>query len=105
LPLAGTYSASKSAALTLAKTLRAKLKSTGTHVVAVMPVQADTKLGGLMPEPKLRPSQVAVEALDAVDSGPEEVFPGELSKMAHQRFKTDPAAVQAMLSQRFHSVA
>ena len=69
------------------------------------PIQKRFFRRALMPEPKLRPSQVAVEALDAVDSGPEEVFPGELSKMAHQRFKTDPAAVQAMLSQRFHSVA
>jgi hypothetical protein len=64
------------------------------QVVAVMPVQTDTKLGALMPEPKLRPSQVAVEALDALDSGLEEVFPGEPTKIAAQCFKADPAALR-----------
>jgi len=39
-----------------------------------------TRLTALMPEPKLRPSQVAVEALDALNSGLEEVFTGEPTK-------------------------
>ena len=61
-------------------TLRAELKPKGTQVVTVMPVQTETKLVVLMPEPKLRPSQVAVEALDALNSGLEEVFTGEPTK-------------------------
>jgi hypothetical protein len=37
--------------------------------------------------------------------GLEQAFPGEPTKIAAQRFKADPAALQAMLSQRFHPVA
>jgi hypothetical protein len=37
-------------------------------------------------------------------SGLEQVFPGEPTKIAAQRFKADPAALQAMLSQRVHRV-
>ncbi|WP_313068142.1 SDR family NAD(P)-dependent oxidoreductase [Paraburkholderia sp. LEh10] len=51
LPLAGTYSASKAAALHLTRTMRAVLKSRGVHVLAVMPVQTDTALGAALPEP------------------------------------------------------
>jgi hypothetical protein len=46
-----------------------------------------------------------MQALDALDCDLEEVFPGEPTKIAAQRFKADPAALQAMLSQRVHPVA
>ena len=82
-----------------------ELKAKGTRVVAVLPVQTDTKLATQMPDPKVKPSEVAVETLDALDAGLDEVFPGEPTKIAAQRFKADPAAVQAMLAQRTHSLA
>ena len=99
LPAAGTYSASKSAALALTRTLRAELKAKGTRVVAVLPVQVDTPMGAGLPEPEFKPAEVAAEALDALETGLEEVFPGHLSKEAAAGFKADPAAVQARLSQ------
>ena len=34
-----------------------------------------------------------------------EVFPGGPTKIAAQRFKADPAALQEMLSQRVHPIA
>jgi short-subunit dehydrogenase len=104
LPLAGTYSASKSAALALTKTIRAELKGRGTRVIAVLPVQVDTPMGAAMPEPRVKPSDVAVETLDAVESGLEEVFPGKPTKMVATAFKADPAAVQAQLVPMVHPV-
>lgn len=45
VPRGGTYSASKAAGLALTRTLRAELKSRGTQVLAVFPVQVDTPMG------------------------------------------------------------
>ena len=82
LPAGGTYSASKSAALALTRTFRAELKAKGTRVIAVLPVQVDTPMGAALPEPKVKPAEVAAEALDALETGLEEVFPGQPSKEA-----------------------
>jgi short-subunit dehydrogenase len=105
LPLAGTYSASKSAVLALTRSMRAELKANGTRVIAVLPVQTDTKLAVQLPDPKVKPSEVAIETLDALETGLEEVFPGEPSKKAAEFFKADPAALQATLAQRVRPVA
>ena len=97
LPMAGSYCASKAASLALTRTLRAELKERGTRVIAVLPVQVDTRMGAGLPDPKVKPSEVAIEALDAIESGQDEVFPGEPSKGVDAAFKADPAAVQAQL--------
>ena len=105
LPLAGTYSASKAAALALTRTMRAELKTKGTRVIAVLPVQTDTKLGAPLPDPKVRPGEVASEALDALETGLDEVFPGLPSKRAAEAFRTDPAALQAALAEMVYPLA
>lgn len=104
LPVAGTYSASKSAALALTRTLRAELKPRGIQVVGVFPVQTDTPAFAPLPEPKLKPEEVAAGTLDAVVAGEEEVFPGALSRGAADLFKKDPAALQARMSTSVHAV-
>ncbi|WP_116141929.1 SDR family NAD(P)-dependent oxidoreductase [Trinickia diaoshuihuensis] len=104
LPVAGTYSASKAAALHLTRTLRAELKSRGVQVLAVLPAQTDTAMGAALPEPKLTPQQVASGALDALAAGAEEVFPGELSQATAKAFKDDPEGIQAQLAQLVHAI-
>jgi short-subunit dehydrogenase len=104
LPVAGTYSASKSALLALTRTLRAELKSRGVQVVGVLPVQTDTPAYAALPEPKLTPDQVAAGALDGLEAGEEDVFPGALSRGAADAFKSDPAALQARLSAVVHAI-
>ncbi len=104
LPVAGTYSASKSAALALTRTLRAELKPRGVQVLGVLPVQVDTPLGAPLPEPKLTPADVATGTLDALEAGADEVFPGALSEGAAQAFRNDPAALQANLATAVHSI-
>ena len=76
LPVAGTYSASKAAALALTRTLRAELKGRGVQVLGVLPVQVDTAMGAPLPEPKLTPAEVAAGTLDALEANQDEVFPG-----------------------------
>jgi short-subunit dehydrogenase len=104
LPAAGTYSASKSAALALTRTLRAELKPRGVQVVGVMPVQTDTPAYAPLPEPKLKPEEVASGTLDGLEAGEDEVFPGALSRGAAEAFKNDPAALQARLSTMVHAI-
>src|SRR5580658_2666669 len=104
LPVAGTYSASKSAALALTRTLRAELKRRGVQVVGVLPVQTDTPAYSPLPEPKLQPEEVAVGTLDGLEAGEEDVYPGALSRAAAQVFKNDPAALQARLSTIVHAI-
>jgi short-subunit dehydrogenase len=104
LPVAGTYSASKSAALALTRTLRAELKPRGVLVVGVLPVQTDTPTYSALPEPKLKPEEVASGTLDGLEAGEEEVFPGALSRGAADAFKSNPAALQAHMSTMVHAI-
>jgi short-subunit dehydrogenase len=105
LPVAGTYSASKAAALSLTRTLRAELNARGVRVLAVMPVQVDTPMGAPLPEPKLTPLEVASDTLSALEAGVDEVFPGELSRGVAQTFKSNPDAVQAHMANMVHAIA
>jgi short-subunit dehydrogenase len=105
MPVLGTYSASKAAALALTRTLRAELKGRGVQVLGTLPVQVDTEMGAAMPEPRLTPEEVASATLDALEAGEEEVFPGALSRDAAKAFREDPAGLQATLSNFVHAVA
>ncbi|MDE1906178.1 MAG: SDR family NAD(P)-dependent oxidoreductase [Rhodospirillales bacterium] len=105
LPVAGTYSASKAAALAITRTLRAELKNRGVQVLGVLPVQTDTAMGAALPEPKLSPVDVAIGTLDALEAGEEEVYPGALSQGAAQAFKADPVGMQAQLATMVHAIA
>lgn len=98
LPLAGTYSASKAAALALTRSLRAELMAQGTAVIGTLPVQVDTEMGQPMPEPRLKPEEVVADTLNGVEQGAEDVYPGELSLNVAEAFSADPKAVQAQLS-------
>jgi short-subunit dehydrogenase len=104
LPVAGTYSASKSAALALTRTLRAELKPRGVQVIGVMPVQTDTAAYAPLPEPKLTPAEVASGTLDGLEAGEDEVFPGALSRGAAEAFKSNPAGLQSHLSTMVHAI-
>ncbi|KDM66094.1 SDR family oxidoreductase [Acidiphilium sp. JA12-A1] len=99
LPAAGTYSASKAAALALTRSLRAELKHRGTAVIATLPVQVETAMGQPLPEPRLKPEEVVLDTLDGVERGTAEVFPGALTRNVAEAFEASPKAVQAQLSE------
>jgi short-subunit dehydrogenase len=104
LPVAGTYSASKAAALALSRTLRAELKPRGVQVLDVLPVQVDTAMGAALPEPRLTPTEVVAATLDALEAGEVEVFPGALSQGALQAFRSNPEGMQAQMAGMVHDI-
>jgi NAD(P)-dependent dehydrogenase (short-subunit alcohol dehydrogenase family) len=90
-----SYSASKAAALSATRGIRAELAAQGTHVVATMPVQVETDMGRALPEPRLSTREVVGETLDGVEQGVDEVFPGQLTQQTIAAFNADPKGVQA----------
>lgn len=98
LPLMGTYSAAKAAALAMTRSLRAELAAKNINVLAVMPVQVDTAMGAWYDGPKVSPEEAARDILDAVEADAAEVFPGKLSQDAAAAFASDPRALQAQLA-------
>jgi short-subunit dehydrogenase len=100
LPAAATYSASKAAAMSLTRSLRAELGSQGTQVVGVLAVQTETDMGAGMPEPRMTPAEVVRDALDALEAGTnDEIAAGAQTRAIHDAFTADPKGLQAKLSQ------
>ena len=50
------------------------------------------------------PAEVASGALDGLEAGEDDVFPGALSRGAAESFKNNPAALQAHLSTMVHAI-
>jgi len=94
LPMAGSYSASKAAALSLTRGVRAELASQGTLVVGSMPAQVDTPLAKNYPDPKATVEEVATESIDAIEEGIEDVYPGDYAKQILPSLKEDPKGVE-----------
>jgi NAD(P)-dependent dehydrogenase (short-subunit alcohol dehydrogenase family) len=98
LPMYGSLSASKAAALSLTQGVRGELAKQGTLVVAVMPGAVDTEMERNFPPPKLPPAEAARAALDAVERGAEEVYPGDMAGGISQGLAADPKAVEKDLA-------
>ena len=94
LPAIGTYCASKAAALSLTQGVRAELAGQGTLVVAVMPGAIDTRMGNMNPPPLEQPADVANAALDAVEAGEEDIYPGAVAGGVSQGLAADPKGVE-----------
>jgi NAD(P)-dependent dehydrogenase (short-subunit alcohol dehydrogenase family) len=75
LPMYGSLSASKAAALSLTQGVRAEVAKQGTLVVAVMPGAVDTEMERNFPPPKLPPADAARAALDGVEQGLDRTLP------------------------------
>ncbi len=94
LPMIGTYCASKAAALSLTHGVRAELAAQGTLVVAVMPGAINTRMGDMNPPPLEEPADVANAALDAVEAGTEDIYPGVVADGVSQGLAADPKSVE-----------
>ncbi len=99
LPFSGSYSASKAAALSLTQGVRAELAAQGTLVVAVMPGTVNTELAKDWPDPKVEPTEVVRCALEAVNQGQEDVYPGAQATQIAAQLCTDPKGVERYLGQ------
>jgi NAD(P)-dependent dehydrogenase (short-subunit alcohol dehydrogenase family) len=94
LPLMGSLCASKAAGLSLTQGVRAELASHGTRVIAVMPGAVDTDMSRDFPPPKMPPRDVAEAALAALESGIEDVYPGDMAMGVSQGLVSDAKAVE-----------
>ncbi|MGH1491077.1 MAG: SDR family oxidoreductase [Acidimicrobiales bacterium] len=94
LPLMGSLCASKAAGLSLAQGVRAELAAQSTHVLAVMPGAVDTDMSKDFPPPKMAPVDVVKAALDGLENGAEEVFPGDMATGVDAGLAADPKAVE-----------
>lgn len=94
LPAYGSLCASKAAGLLAAQGMRAELAKQHTRVIAVMPGAVDTDMERDFDGPKEKPADVANAALQAVEDGAEEVYPGGMAQGVSQGLAADPKAVE-----------
>ena len=99
LPMIGTYCASKAATLSLTQGVRAQLAAQGTLVVAVMPAAIDTRMGAMNPPPLEEPADVANAALDAVEAGEEDIYPGVVAAGVSEGLADDPKGVEKQFAE------
>ena len=99
LPMIGTYCASKAATLSLTQGVRAELAAQGTLVVAVMPGAIDTRMGDMNPPPLEAPGDVANAALDAVEAGEEDAYPGVVAGGVSAGLAADPKGIEKQFAE------
>jgi short-subunit dehydrogenase len=92
LPESGTYCASKAAAWSLTNALRAELAGQHTHVIGVHVGLMDTDMARSFDAPKIRPEEVAHQALAALESGEMEVLADEMSRQVKRNLSAPRAA-------------
>ncbi|PAX55199.1 SDR family oxidoreductase [Brunnivagina elsteri] len=99
LPANGSYCASKAATFSMTQGVRAELANQKTLVIGVMPGTIDTGMSKDYPPPKVPPTEVVKDALQAVMDGVEDVYPGEQAKELAAQLLSDPKALEKALAQ------
>jgi len=99
LPIVATYSASKAALLSLGQALRAYLGDKGVRVMTVMPTTIDTDMSKGADAPKMTTEYVAGEILRHIREETVDPPIGEEAERVLEGLRTDPAALEKMLSQ------
>jgi NAD(P)-dependent dehydrogenase (short-subunit alcohol dehydrogenase family) len=99
LPLVGTYCASKAALLSLGQAMRAYLSDKGVQVTTVMPTTIDTDMSSGADVPKMTKEFVAGEILRHIREETIDPPIGEEAAGVLERLRSDPVALEQMLSQ------
>jgi NAD(P)-dependent dehydrogenase (short-subunit alcohol dehydrogenase family) len=97
-PEHGTFAASKAAAFSLSQCLRAEMLPAGIRVINVFPGPLDDEWNQLIMPPKLAPSALARSIVDALRSGVEDLYPGEVAQEWFARWRDNPKALERELS-------
>ena len=100
-PFNGSYGASKSAEWALTNAIRTELRSTGVLVVGVHAGWIDTDMAATVDETKIFPSDVAVQSLDAVQRGDEEVLTDDSTRRVKASLPNDLTSLYPELQQRW----
>lgn len=97
LPSDGTYSASKSAALSFTRCLRAQLRTSGIRVLNVFPGPMDEVAFRHVSQPKLSHDALARAIVEALEIGVEDCYPGDVAQDFLRRFRQDPKVLELEL--------
>jgi NAD(P)-dependent dehydrogenase (short-subunit alcohol dehydrogenase family) len=92
------YSATKAAAWSLTNNLRTHLRGQGTLVVGVHAGYIETDMTAGIDDPKIAPEVVAVQTVEALAAGREEVLADDTSRGAKSALPQDDEAVAAASS-------
>ena len=98
-PPHGTYSASKAAALSLSRDLRAELRSAGIRVINLFPGPVDDEWDQLEMPPKLSPAALAAAIVAALRGSVEDVYPGDVAQDWLARHLESPKTLERELSE------
>ena len=99
LPLMGSLAASKAAAYSATQGIRAEWKPDDIQVLAVMPGAIDTDMSKDFPPPKEDPMDVVNAALDALEAGDWECYPGGMAQGVRAGLEADAIAVHKDMMQ------
>jgi NAD(P)-dependent dehydrogenase (short-subunit alcohol dehydrogenase family) len=97
-PAHGTFSASKAAAYSLAQCLRAEMLKSAIRVINVFPGPIDDEWSQLILPPKVAPAALAKSIIDALRSGVEDVYPGDVAQEWFTRWRENPKALERELA-------
>ena len=100
LPMLGSYSASKAAALSLTEAARAELAPCGVRVCGIFPGAVDTRMSAHIPPPKLAPAQLAEAVVRMLRDGVEDIFPGAAAEGLNKAIRADRKAVEKEMAAR-----
>jgi NAD(P)-dependent dehydrogenase (short-subunit alcohol dehydrogenase family) len=93
-PVFSSYSASKAALHSLTQGVRAELVQQGTQVIGVYPGPVDTAMAEGVPMDKIAPIEVAKAALQAVETGIDDVYPDPVSQSVFSELSTPLKTVE-----------
>lgn len=91
MPILAAYCASKSAAWSFTNALRLEVREQGIQVLGLHVGFVDTDLTHGFDAPKVSPQSVAIETLDALEAGKEEVFADEGTKQLKAALSSEQA--------------
>jgi NAD(P)-dependent dehydrogenase (short-subunit alcohol dehydrogenase family) len=91
LPMIGGYCASKSAAWALTNGIRNELRKQGTLVVGVHAAFIDTDMARNVQAPKVKPEDVVLQTLKAIEAGQEEVLADDTTKKVKSGLSAEQA--------------
>lgn len=92
-PFNASYGASKAAEWALTNALRIEMRGQGTHVVGVHAGFIDTDMAAVITTPKISPEEVAIQTMDAIESGEPEVLADERTRATKNSVPTDQTSI------------
>lgn len=94
LPIMGSLCASKAALFSMTQGVRAELAGQGTTVIGVMPGAVETRMTAHLDIPKMTAQACAEAVVAAIESGEEDVYPGDMAHGVSAGLASDPKAVE-----------